>query len=160
MQLRQFENLWLESSRVHLNYHRRKALAQSILFEGDGDLSAGIRHAGGNTRLAHDYRLLLFGCQRLRGSLRSVTFGFETPRSPIERGKSDAPEFCRWLDKFHPDFRDARFADGTEIHHAASELLLRHYVPDRQQFSHGDSCAEQYQCAVCIYDDGFGVLWR
>lgn len=104
--------------------------------------------------------LFPFNCQWLRGSLRSVTLGFETARSPIERGKSDVPEFCSGLGKFHPDFRDARFADGTEIHHAARELFLRDYVPDRQQFPHGDRGAEQYQCAMRIYDDRFGVLWR
>jgi hypothetical protein len=70
------------------------------------------------------------------------------------------PEICSGLDKFHPDLRDARFTDGAEIHHAASELLLRHYIPDRQQFAHRHGRAEQYQCAMDIYDHGFSVLWR
>jgi hypothetical protein len=105
--------------------------------------------------------LLPLGCHwRRRDSLRTVALGLGTARSPIGRGKGDAPELWSGLGKFHPDFRDARFADGTEIHHAARELFFRHYVPDRQQFSHGDGCAQQYQGAVRIDDHGFGLLGR
>ena len=123
-------------------------------------MSAGTAPGKLHHRLSSGGLLLPLGWHRLRGSLRTVTLGFGTARSPIDRRKGDAPELCRGLDKLHPDFRDARFADGTEIHHAARALFLGHYVADRQQFPHGDGGAQQYQSAVRIYDHGLGVLWR